>query len=84
MDFAEKDINGKIITPYGRRLYETVKYIAPRITLKTNRFGNVTFKVKVNFAEYHDEYSVNITLNGSGDYELLSWGKSIGDCVPGL
>lgn len=78
MDFAEKDINGKIITPYGRRLYETVKYIAPRITLKTNRFGNVTFKVKVNFAEYHDEYSVNITLNGSGDYELLSWGNQSG------
>ena len=83
MGFAEKDINGKILTPYGRAIYDTAQYIAPRITLKTNRFGNVVFTVKANFAGYHDEYSVTTTLNGSGDYELSSWGSQYGNVYLG-
>ena len=83
MDFAGTDIDGNIIIPYGKPIYDTVQYIEPRIKLNTTRVGNVNFTVKASFGIYNDEYNVSVFLNGSGDYKLSSWGNQNGTVYMG-
>lgn len=77
--FGNTDANGTIIHDFGKKLYNTSKYISPRLIIASEYYGKENIEVQFKYPNGESaSYDDDIDFKGKGEYNIAGWGNNTG------
>lgn len=77
--FANSRKDGSVVSSYGKRLYNTVQYIKPKLLVQQNLRGKRDITVELRYSDGKSgSYNCAVNFAGPGEYTLSGWGHESG------